>query len=194
VLGGTAKIQSTLTSSGAIRQFKIGGRSPLSEQSGEMTERVRTLAACSLLRRRRSPSRPPTSFSGCGKAGSPPTRCGHDLSDAGDVGEDCPALPYGGELFLDSFSVVPHRSRQRSRAQQGFMRSWRRRSPSRIHNNATSMLRDVERGGRRRSSTSWLLLNKRARPILRIGHCCSPTRTSRLSSSACRRPFVLHLA
>jgi 2-dehydropantoate 2-reductase len=45
VLGGTAKIQSTLTSNGAIRQFNDWRTLTFGEQSGEMTERVKTLAA-----------------------------------------------------------------------------------------------------------------------------------------------------
>jgi 2-dehydropantoate 2-reductase len=45
VLGGTAKIQSTVTPSGAIRQFNDWRTLTFGEQSGEMTERVRTLAA-----------------------------------------------------------------------------------------------------------------------------------------------------
>jgi len=45
VLGGTAKIQSTLTPNGAIRQFNDWRMLTFGEQSGEMTEHVRTLAA-----------------------------------------------------------------------------------------------------------------------------------------------------
>ena len=45
VLGGTAKLQSTLTSDGAIRQFNDWRTLTFGEQSGEMTERVRTLEA-----------------------------------------------------------------------------------------------------------------------------------------------------
>jgi 2-dehydropantoate 2-reductase len=45
VLGGTAKIQSTLTANGAIRQFNDWRTLTFGEQSGEMAERVRTLAA-----------------------------------------------------------------------------------------------------------------------------------------------------
>ena len=45
VLGGTAKIQATLTPSGAIRQFNDWRTLAFGEQSGEMTDRVRRLAA-----------------------------------------------------------------------------------------------------------------------------------------------------
>src|SRR6267154_1513237 len=45
VLGGTAKIESTRTSNGAILQFNDWRTLTFGEQSGEMTERVRTLAA-----------------------------------------------------------------------------------------------------------------------------------------------------
>ena len=45
VLGGTAKIQATITPNGAIRQFNDWRALTFGEQSGEMTERVRALAA-----------------------------------------------------------------------------------------------------------------------------------------------------
>jgi 2-dehydropantoate 2-reductase len=45
VLGGTAKIQATLMPNGAIKQFNDWRTLTFGEQSGEMTERARTLAA-----------------------------------------------------------------------------------------------------------------------------------------------------
>src|SRR5262245_39556874 len=45
VLGGTAKIQATIAPDGTIRQFNDWRTLTIGEQSGEMTERVRTLAA-----------------------------------------------------------------------------------------------------------------------------------------------------
>src|SRR5262249_46282941 len=45
VLGGTAKIQATLTPDGAIRQFNDWRTVTFGEQSGEKTERVKALAA-----------------------------------------------------------------------------------------------------------------------------------------------------
>jgi 2-dehydropantoate 2-reductase len=45
VFGGTAKIQATLMPNGAIRQFNDWQTLTFGEQSGEMTERVRVLAA-----------------------------------------------------------------------------------------------------------------------------------------------------
>jgi 2-dehydropantoate 2-reductase len=45
VLGGTAKIQATIMPNGAIRQFNDWRTLTFGEQSGEMTERVRALAA-----------------------------------------------------------------------------------------------------------------------------------------------------
>src|SRR6201982_4275011 len=45
VLGGTAKIQATVMPNGAIRQFNDWRTLTFGEQSGEMTERVRTLGA-----------------------------------------------------------------------------------------------------------------------------------------------------
>jgi ketopantoate reductase len=45
VLGGTAKIQATIMPDGAIRQFNDWRTLTFGEQSGEVTERVRALAA-----------------------------------------------------------------------------------------------------------------------------------------------------
>src|SRR6478672_4584955 len=45
VLGGTAKIQATIVPNGAVRQFNDWRTLTFGEQSGEMSERVRTLVA-----------------------------------------------------------------------------------------------------------------------------------------------------
>jgi 2-dehydropantoate 2-reductase len=111
VLGGTAKIQSTLTSNGAIRQLNDWRTLAFGEQSGEMTERVRTLAAL-----------------------------------------------FAAAKGVEAFAVTDI-----------VQRMWEKL----VHLSTAAA-----------SSTSWVSCStRRARPTLRIAHCCSPTPTSKLSSS-----------
>jgi hypothetical protein len=106
VLGGTAKIQATIMPNGAIRQFNDWRTLTFGEQSGEMTERVRTLAAlfekcegCRGLRCRRHGS------TNVGKAGSP-LDCGrHDLR-CGRMSARLSAPPMAAIFFSISFAVV----------------------------------------------------------------------------------------
>lgn len=91
VLGGTAKIQATIMPDGAIRQFNDWRTLTFGEQSGEMTERVRTLAALfeaakgvevfavtDIVQRMWE------------KLVHLSTRSHHDLPDAGKCRRDCP--------------------------------------------------------------------------------------------------------
>jgi 2-dehydropantoate 2-reductase len=68
VLGGAAKIQSTLTPDGAVRQFNDWRTLTFGEQSGKMTDRVKERAALFEVARVSRFSRSRTSSSACGKS------------------------------------------------------------------------------------------------------------------------------
>jgi 2-dehydropantoate 2-reductase len=119
VVGGTAKIQSTLTSDGAIRQFNDRRTLTFGEQSGEMTERVRKLAALFAA------AKGVEAFAVTDIVQRMWEKLVH-LSTAAamtclmraNVGEIV-RTPNGWELFLGQLQCGAHRSRQRSRAQRG---------------------------------------------------------------------------
>jgi hypothetical protein len=102
--GAGAKIQSTLTSNGAIRQFNDWRTLTFGEQSGEMAERV-------------------------------------------NVGEIV-RTPKGRELFLDQLQCGAAIAAANGHTpSEGFMRSWEETFSQQDSQYATSMLRDIERGG-----------------------------------------------
>ena len=88
VLGGTAKIQGTITANGSIRQFNDWRTLTFGEQSGEMTGRVRALAA--LFEAAKGLRGYGHRSANVGKAGSPLDRGRHDMPDAGECRRDCP--------------------------------------------------------------------------------------------------------
>jgi 2-dehydropantoate 2-reductase len=148
VLGGTAKIQSTLTSSGAIRQFNDWRTLTFGEQSGEMTERVRTLAALfkatkgvevfavtDIVQRMWE------------KLVHLSTAAAMTCLMRANVGEIV-RTPNGREIFLDQLRCGAAIAAANGHApSEAFMKSWEETFSQQDSQYATSMLRDIERGG-----------------------------------------------
>jgi 2-dehydropantoate 2-reductase len=148
VLGGTAKIQATLMPDGAIRQFNDWRTLAFGEQSGEMTERVRTLADLFAA------AKGVEAFAVADIVHRMWEKLVH-LSTAAamtclmraNVGEIV-RTPNGRELFLDQLQCGAAIAAANGHApSEGFMRSWQETFSERNSQYATSMLRDVERGG-----------------------------------------------
>ena len=148
VLGGTAKIQATLMPDGAIRQFNDWRTLTFGEQSGEMTERVRTLAA--LFEAAKG-----VEVFAVGDIGQRMWEKLVHLSTAAamtclmraNVGEII-RTPYGRELFLDQLrcgaAIAAANGHPPGAA---FMKSWEDTFSQQDSQYSTSMLRDIERGG-----------------------------------------------
>lgn len=148
VLGGTAKIQATLMPDGAIRQFNDWRTLTFGEQSGEMTERVGTLAA--LLEAAKGVE----VFAVADINQRMWEKLVH-LSTAAtmtclmraNVGEII-RTPHGRDLFLDqlrcSAAIAAANGHPPSAA---FMKSWEETFSQPDSQYSTSMLRDIERGG-----------------------------------------------
>ena len=148
VLGGTAKIQSTRTSNGAIRQFNDWRTLTFGEQSGEMTERVRALAALFAA------AKGVEAFAVADIVQRMWEKLVH-LSTAAamtclmraNVGEIV-RTPNGRELFLDQLRCSAAIAATNGHApSEDFMKSWEETFSQRDSQYETSMLRDVERGG-----------------------------------------------
>jgi 2-dehydropantoate 2-reductase len=148
VLGGTAKIQSTVMPNGAIRQFNDWRTLAFGEQSGEMTERVRTLAALfaaakgvealavtDIVQRMWE------------KLVHLSTAASMTCLMRANVGEIV-RTPNGRELFLDQLHCGAAIAAANGHApSESFMRLWEETFSQPDSQYATSMLRDVERGG-----------------------------------------------
>ena len=148
VLGGTAKIQSTRTSNGTIRQFNDWRTLTFGEQSGEMTERVRSLASLFAA------AKGVEAFAVNDIVQRMWEKLVH-LSTAAamtclmraNVGEIV-RTPDGRELFLDQLQCGAAIAAANGHApSDAFMRSWEETFSQRDSQYATSMLRDIERGG-----------------------------------------------
>jgi 2-dehydropantoate 2-reductase len=148
ILGGTAKIQSTLMPNGAIRQFNDWRTLTFGEQSGEMTERVRTLAALFAA------ARGVEAFAVTDIVQRMWEKLVH-LSTAAtmtclmraNVGEIV-RTPDGRELFLDQLQCGAAIAAANGHApSESFMKSWEETFSQPDSQYATSMLRDIERGG-----------------------------------------------
>jgi 2-dehydropantoate 2-reductase len=148
VLGGTAKIQATLTPNGAIRQFSDWRTLTFGEQSGEMTERVRTLADLFAA------AKGVEAFAVTDIVQRMWEKLVH-LSTAAtmtclmraNVGEIV-RTPNGREIFLDQLQCGAAIAAANGHApSESFMRSWQETFSQQDSQYATSMLRDVERGG-----------------------------------------------
>jgi len=136
------------TSNGAIRQFNDWRTLTFGEQSGEMTERVRTLAALFAA------AKGVEAFAVTDIVQRMWEKLVH-LSTAAamtclmraNVGEIV-RTPNGRALFLDQLQCGSAIAAANGHApSQGFMRSWEETFSQRDSQYATSMLRDVERGG-----------------------------------------------
>ena len=148
VLGGTAKIQSTLSSSGAIRQLNDWRTLTFGEQSGEMTERVKTLATLFAA------AKGVEAFAVTDIIQRMWEKLVH-LSTAAamtclmraNVGEIV-RTPNGRELFLQQLRCGAAIATANGHApSDGFMRSWGETFSQPDSQYETSMLRDIERGG-----------------------------------------------
>jgi 2-dehydropantoate 2-reductase len=148
VFGGTAKIQSTVTPDGAIRQFNDWRTLTFGEQSGVMTERVRTLEALF------SATKGVEAFGVTDIVQRMWEKLVH-LSTAAamtclmraNVGEIVRA-PNGQRLFLDQLHCGAAIAAANGHApSDGFMKSWEKTFSQHESQYSTSMLRDIERGG-----------------------------------------------
>jgi 2-dehydropantoate 2-reductase len=148
VLGGTAKIQATLTPNGAIRQFNDWRTLTFGEQSGEMTDRVRALATMFAA------TKGVEAFGVADIVQRMWEKLVH-LSTAAtmtclmraNVGEIV-RTPNGGELFLDQLQCGAAIAAANGHApSDDFMRLWKETFSQPDSQYATSMLRDIERGG-----------------------------------------------
>ncbi len=149
VLGGTAKIQATVTANGAIRQFNDWRTITFGEQSGAMTDRVERLAALFAkavgvevsavtdIRQRMWE-----------KLVHLATAATMTCLMRANVGEIV-RTPHGRDIFLDqlrtSATIAAANGHKPSDA---FMRGWEQTFSQPDSAYSTSMLRDIERGGR----------------------------------------------
>src|SRR5215471_16199674 len=148
VLGGTAKIQATIMPNGAIRQFNDWRTLTFGEQSGKMTERVRTLAALfesakgvevfavdDMVQRMWE------------KLVHLSTAAAMTCVMRANFGEIVRS-PYGRDLFLDQLRCGAAIAAANGHAPSAaFMKSWEETFSQADSQYSTSMLRDVERGG-----------------------------------------------
>jgi 2-dehydropantoate 2-reductase len=148
VLGGTAKIQATIMPDGAIRQFNDWRTLTFGEQSGEMTERVRALAALF------EAAKGVEVFAVADIVQRMWEKLVH-LSTAAtmtclmraNVGEIV-RTPHGRELFLDQLRCGAAIATANGYAPSAaFMKSWEETFSQQDSQYSTSMLRDIERGG-----------------------------------------------
>jgi 2-dehydropantoate 2-reductase len=148
VLGGTAKIQATLMPNGAIRQFNDWRTLTFGEQSGEMTRRVETLAALFTAAKGVEAFAVPDIVQRMWeKLVHLSTAATMTCLMRANVGEIV-RTPNGRELFLDQLRCGAAIAAANGHApSEDFMRSWEETFSQPDSQYATSMLRDVERGG-----------------------------------------------
>jgi 2-dehydropantoate 2-reductase len=148
VLGGTAKIQATLTPNGAIRQFNDWRTLAFGEQSGEMTERVGTLAALFAAAKGVEAFAVPDIVQRMWeKLVHLSTAAAMTCLMRANVGEIV-RTPNGRELFLEQLQCGAAIAAANGHApSEDFMRSWQETFSQQDSQYSTSMLRDVERGG-----------------------------------------------
>jgi 2-dehydropantoate 2-reductase len=149
VLGGTAKIQATIMPDGAVRQFNDWRTITFGEQSGEMTARVKTLASLfeaakgvetlavtDMMQRMWE------------KLVHLSTAAAMTCLMRANVGEIV-RTPDGGGIFLSQLKTsAAIAAANGHRPSDAFMQAWEQTfsQPDSLY--ATSMLRDIERGGR----------------------------------------------
>jgi 2-dehydropantoate 2-reductase len=148
VLGGTAKIQATLMPNGAIQQFNDWRTLTFGEQSGEMTERVTTLAA--LFKAAKG-----VEVFAVGdivqrmweKVVHLSTAAAMTCLMRANVGEIV-QTPHGREIFLEQLRCGAAIAAANGHApSEAFIKSWAETFSQRDSQYSTSMLRDIERGG-----------------------------------------------
>jgi 2-dehydropantoate 2-reductase len=145
VLGGTAKIQATIMPDGAIRQFNDWRTLTFGEQSGEMTERVRTLAA--LFEAAKGVEVFAVTDIMWEKLVHLSTAAAMTCLMRANVGEIV-RTPHGRDLFLDQLRCGAAIAAANGHAPSAaFMKAWEETFSQRDSQYSTSMLRDIERGG-----------------------------------------------
>ena len=148
VLGGTAKIQATIMPDGAIRQFNDWRTLTFGEQSGEMTERVRALAALFEAARGVEVFAVPDIVQRMWeKLVHLSTAAAMTCLMRANVGEIV-RTPHGRELFLDQLRCGAAIAAANGHAPSAaFMKSWEETFSQPDSQYSTSMRRDIERGG-----------------------------------------------
>ena len=149
VLGGTAKIQSTVMPDGTVKQFNDWRTITFGEQSGEMTDRVTRLAALfeaakgievlavADMRQRMWEKLVHLS-----------TAAAMTCVMRANVGEIV-RTPEGRDIFLDQLRTsAAIAAANGHKPGDAFMQAWEQTFSQRDSLYATSMLRDIERGGR----------------------------------------------
>ncbi len=149
VLGGTAKIQATIMPDGAVRQFNDWRTITFGEQSGEMTARVKTLASLFEAARGIETLAVTDMMQRMWeKLVHLSTAAAMTCLMRANVGEIV-RTPDGGGIFLNQLKTsAAIAAANGHRPGDAFMQSWERTfsQPDSLY--ATSMLRDIERGGR----------------------------------------------
>ena len=156
VLGGTAKIQSALMPDGTVKQLNDWRTITFGEQSGEMTGRVTKLAAmfgaAKGVEVLAVPDMPQRMWE---KLVHLATAAAMTCLMRANIGEIV-RTPEGGEILLDqlrtSAAIAAANGHQPSDA---FMRSWEQTFSQQDSLYATSVLRDIERGGRTEVELFW---------------------------------------
>ena len=164
VLGGTAKIQSTLMPDGTVKQFNDWRTITFGEQSGEMTERVATLArlfeAAKGVEVLAVPDMRQRMWE---KLVHLSTAAAMTCLMRANVGEIV-RTPEGRDIFLEqlrtSAAIATANGHKPSDA---FMQAWEQTFSQRDSLYATSMLRDIERGGRTEADHILGFMLKKAR-------------------------------
>ncbi|HTH96370.1 MAG TPA: 2-dehydropantoate 2-reductase [Stellaceae bacterium] len=149
VLGGTAKIQSTLTGDGAIKQFNDWRTLAFGEQTGEMTERVKTLAALFAAAKGVEALAVPDIVQRMWeKLVHLSTAATMTCLMRANVGEIL-HTPDGQELFLEQLHTAASIAAAHGhRPSDAFMKLWVETFSQQDSQYSTSMLRDIERGSR----------------------------------------------
>jgi 2-dehydropantoate 2-reductase len=147
VLGGTAKIQSTLMADGTVKQLNDWRTITFGEQSGEMTGRVTRLAAmfgaAKGVEVLAVPDMPQRMWE---KLVHLTTATAMTCLMRANVGEIV-RTPEGGDILLDQLHTSAAIANGH-RPSDAFTRAWEQTFSQRDSLYATSMLRDIERGGR----------------------------------------------
>ena len=149
VLGGIAKIQATQTADGAIRQFNDWRTITFGEQSGVITDRVSKLAALfAKAKGVEALAVPDVRQRMWEKLVHLATAAAMTCLMRANVGEIVRS-PEGRDIFLDQLRTSAKIAEASGhKPSDEFMGTWEQAFSQRDSQYATSMLRDIERGGR----------------------------------------------
>lgn len=149
VLGGSAKIQVTLTKEGAVRQLNDWRTITFGEQTGELSDRVRTLASLfAATRGIEALAVDDVMQRMWEKAVHLTTAASMTCLMRANVGEIV-RTPEGAHIFLEQLRIVAEIAAANGyRPSEAFMESYRNTFSQRDSLYTTSMLRDIERQGK----------------------------------------------